>query len=540
MTPQEIIEKILISRGIRDFEQYFNPQPKYLEKSTNLVSIEQARLIAEKLKKSRLILLYSDYDVDGVTSSAVFSRFLNEAGIKNYKVVIPNRFKDGYGLNLEKIKEEFESNPFDMLITFDCGIGSVEEVDYLKRLGVFVVITDHHLPQKKVPSADVVINPKLSSTEEKGDYHLCGCGVVFKLIHVLKVLWRLDSIELKKYLEHVAIATVADIVPLIGDNRILVKNGLDLINENPSEGVKALISVSGLKSAVNSYHIGFMIGPRINASGRLDIADTSYYLLMQNSEEAAIKYARILEELNHARKKECDEIFEEALSLLPQPPRYGICLYKSSWNKGVIGIVASRLVERFNVPTIIFGTSVGREDDGGIISGSGRSTDDLNLHELLVEIDREYPGLMIKYGGHLKACGLSIYQEDFEAFVDAFTGILQELNIDSRKKLFYDMELNFTDVNFDLIDCIKKMEPFGYGNEMPKFLFKNVEVIDFRAMGDGNHYSINLKQNGRILRGIWFNGEEQKITDKLNIIGVPIINEYNNSRYLQIRIRDII
>ncbi|MGC8768933.1 single-stranded-DNA-specific exonuclease RecJ [Calditerrivibrio sp.] len=540
MTPQEIIEKILKSRGIRDFERYFNPKPKYLEKSTNLVSIDQARLIVEKLKQSRLILLYSDYDVDGVTSSAVFSRFLNDVGIKNYKVVIPDRFKDGYGLNLEKIKKEFKSNPFDMLITFDCGIGSVDEVEYLKQLGVFVVITDHHLPQDKIPSADIVINPKLSSTEEKGDYHLCGCGVVFKLIHVLKVLWGLDSVDLKKYLEHVAIATVADIVPLIGDNRILVKNGLEVINETPSEGVKALINVSGLKSALNSYHIGFIIGPRINASGRLDIADTSYYLLMQNCEDTAAKYAKILEEINQARKKECDEIFKEALCLIPQIPKYGICLYKSSWNKGVIGIVASRLVERFNLPTIIFGTSVGRKDDGGIISGSGRSTDDLNLHELLVEIDRQYPGLMIRYGGHVKACGLSIYEEDFEVFVEAYTGILQDLNIDNRKKICYDMELSFADINFELIDYIKKMEPFGYGNEMPKFLFTNVEVIDFRKMGDGNHYSINLRQDGRTIRGVWFNGDEQKITDKLNIIGVPIINEYNNNRYLQIRIRDIV
>ncbi len=539
MTPKEIVEKILLSRGITDFEKYFDPQSKYLEKSSNLISLENAKLISERLKKSKNILIYSDYDVDGVTSSAIFSSFLNEIGIYHYRVVIPNRFKDGYGLNLKKLLEEYNREPFDMIITFDCGISSLEEVRYLKSEGVFVVITDHHLPFDILPDADVIINPKISSSEDKGDYYLCGCGIAFKLIHLLKTVMKID-LDLKRYLDKVALATVADIVPLVGDNRILVKHGLDQINSEPSPAIKTLMKTAGLNGRVSSYHLGFVLGPRINASGRLEIADKSYHLLMQNDEILAKPYADEIEVLNDARRKECEEIFEEALSLINGGIKGGICLYKSHWNKGVIGIVASRLVERYNVPVILFGTSVDREDDNGVISGSGRSIEGVDLFELLRKIDEKHPSLMNRFGGHTKACGLSINESNFDTFQDVFIDFSSNLTKSLSYKVKYDMELTFANISTELVEYIRKMEPFGYGNETPKFLFKDVEIIDYKLLSEGKHFSLNLFQGKTRLRGIWFNGDETKLSKKIDIIGTPDVNEYNGNKYLQLRISEII
>lgn len=539
MTPKEIVEKILLSRGITDFEKFFDPQSKYLEKSSNIIPKETALLIYEKLKSSKNILIYSDYDVDGVTSSAIFSSFLKEVGIFHYRVVIPNRFKDGYGLNFKKLQEEFENAPFDMIITFDCGINSVEEVNFLKSLGIFVVITDHHLPFDTLPDADVIINPKISSSKEKGDYYLCGCGIAFKLIHSLKMIMKVD-IDLKRYLDKVALATVADIVPLIGDNRIFVKHGLEQINTDPSPAIKSLMKTANLNCNVSSYHLGFVLGPRINASGRLDIADTSYHLLIQDDPKQAESYAITLEELNIVRRKECEEIFEEAISMINVDGAKGICLYRSHWNKGVIGIVASRLVERYNLPSILFGTSVFREDDNGVISGSGRSIEGVDLFELLKKIDEYEPALMIRFGGHTKACGLSIYEDDFERFQKIFLDISDGMIKISSEKTKYDLELSFTDISLELVEYIKRMEPFGYGNETPKFLFRGVDVVDYRAVGDGRHFSLNLIQKNIYLKGIWFNGEEGRILKRVDLIATPDVNQFNGNSYIQLKISNIL
>jgi len=538
LTPHEILEKLLKLRGIKDFEKYFNPDPKYLEKSDSLLSLEKTKIIADKLTKANKIIIYSDYDVDGVTSSAIFSQFLYEMGVKNFDVVIPNRFKDGYGLNLTKLKNLYTEDPFDMIITFDCGINSVEEVRFLKEKGVFVVITDHHLPLT-LPDADIIINPKMSSTEEKGDYNLCGCGVAFKLIHLLKMTLGLKELDLRKYLDRVALATVADIVPLIGDNRILVKHGLDQINRSPSVGIKALKNIAKINGEITSYHLGFVLGPMINASGRLDIADTSYHLLIQEDDTLAVSYAKTLENLNLDRQKECDLILEEATSMLKSESLDGICLYQKHWNKGVIGIVASRLVERYNAPTILFGTGVDKEDDNGVISGSGRSVNGIPLFDILVRINESMPELLLRFGGHTKACGLSIYEENFENFYNIFLEILSEFE-KVENTVRYDFPLNFSDINFELINYIKKMEPFGYGNESPRFLFKDVNIIDYRSLGNGKHFSLNLIQGKYKINGIWFNGIEDKIRNKVDVIGTPDINEYNENKYIQLKIMDII
>ncbi|MCX8084472.1 MAG: single-stranded-DNA-specific exonuclease RecJ [Calditerrivibrio sp.] len=536
--PEEIIEEILKRRGIIDTTAYLNPHPKYLEKSEKLISKDVAGKILNKLKKAKSIVIYSDYDVDGVTSSVLFSKFLSEIGIKNYRVVIPSRFKDGYGLNIKRIEEEWDKDPFDFLITFDCGISSRKEVEYLRSKGVFVVITDHHLPLDDVPNADIIINPKLTASADRGDYYLCGCGVAFKLIHMIKNVIG-NGVDLKKYLDLVALATVADIVPLVGDNRILVKYGLDVINSNPSLGVKSLMAVAGLKGDVGSYHLGFVLGPRINASGRLDIADTSYHLLVCEDETDAKVLASKLDELNEARKKECDEIFEEAISMMEETDGNGICLYQKHWNKGVIGIVASRLVERYNTSVILFGTNVDKEDDNGIISGSGRTADGVDLFGFLSEIDKVYPGLMIKYGGHTKACGLSVYEKNFEKFKSVFHRMLKDVEF-SDTKVSYDLALSFSDLNERLVEFIKKMEPFGYGNENPRFLFKNVELLDFRKIGTGEHLSLNLQQNGQRFRGVWFNGDENRIDSTLDIVANLDFNEYNGNRYIQLKVVGIV
>lgn len=536
-----LIKTLLEKRGVKDIYKFLNPSPEHLSKTESLIDIDDALKIVSFIKNNKKILIYGDYDVDGVSSCAIFGRFLMDIDFKNFRFVIPNRFKDGYGLNIDRLRNEIEKEPFDMLITFDCGIGSVDAVKYLKEHSVFVVVTDHHLPFDKLPDADIIINPKIRKKEDDSDYFLCGCGISFKLIHALKLAMGLKGFDLKRYLDIVGLATVADVVPLVGDNRILVKYGLYVANSNPSIGIKMLKKIAGVKRDIKAYHHGFVFGPRINASGRMEIADKSLQLLTSNSEAEAEKIALELEELNRLRQKECDNIFDDALSRVSMERR-GITLFDKGWNKGVVGIVASRLVERFNKPTILFGTSLDRWDDGFVISGSGRSTQDINLFDALNEVNRIAPGLMLHFGGHTKACGLSINADDFPSFANIFEQVLTRLPESSfTYKINYDLELSLGDVSIEFVKQISLLEPFGYGNETPEFLFKNVDVAEYMTIVNGKHLLITFTDGRNRLKGIWFNyPAEFQLGDKLDFIASLDINYFNGNEYVQLIISNVL
>lgn len=536
-----IITELLKKRGVKDINRFINPLLQYLEKTSSLIDIHDGLKIADFIKSNKRIILYGDYDVDGVSCCALFGRFFREIGFSNFHIIIPSRFKDGYGLNINVLEREFHNNPFNMIITFDCGITSVEEVNYLKKNGVFVVITDHHLPKETLPEADIIINPKLVKKEDDGDYHLCGCGIAFKLIHLLKIVMELKDMDLKKYLDIVGLATVADVVPLVGDNRILVKHGLEVATNSPSTGIKVLKKVAGLNGELNAYHHGFVLGPRINASGRLDIADRSLHLLLEEDEKKAETIAFELETLNEMRRRECDQIFEEAEVKLKERKR-SIVLYDKEWNKGVVGIVASRLVERYSLPVVLFGTNKDGESFDGLISGSGRSLNEINLFDILSKIDKMYPGLMVRYGGHAKACGLVIYEKDFLHFKNAFEEIAKNYPDEAfTYSIRYDLELSFADITEKFIEDLALLEPFGYGNETPRFLFRNIELLEYRRVGDGKHISMTLSDGNSTIKGIWFDcPQDLIIPGTINLVGYPLINSFNGNREIQIRVTDLV
>lgn len=536
-----LLKTLLEKRGVKDISKFLTPSSSHLEKTESLINMDEALRISSFIKINKKVLIYGDYDVDGVSSCAIFGNFLRDIGFKNFRFVIPNRFKDGYGLNIDRLRNEMEKEKFDMLITFDCGIGAIDSVRYLKENFVFVVITDHHLPFNELPDADIIINPKIRKTVNDGDYFLCGCGIAFKLIHALKIVMELKEFDLRKYLDIVGLATVADIVPLIGDNRILVKYGLDIANNSPGLCIKMLKKIAGVKGEIKAYHHGFVFGPRINASGRMEIADKSLQLLISNDEVEAEKISLELEELNKLRRQECDNIFNDAIRSIDEDKR-GIVLFDKDWSKGVVGVVASRLVERFNKPTILFGTSLDHWDDSMIISGSGRSVSDINLFDVLNEINRLAPEVMLNYGGHKKACGLSIRYQNFPIFAKIFEEVLSKLPESSFVyKIDYDMELSLGDVTIDFVKQLSLLEPFGYGNEPPRFLFKNIDVAEYMVIGGDKHLSIKFTDGKNILRGIWFNYPEGfTLKNRVNFVAFLDINYFNRNEYVQLIISDIL
>ena len=446
------------------------------------------------------IVLFGDYDVDGVTSLALLDEMLRAYG-GTPDLFLPLRMEEGYGLSRDSVERCGQQFHPQLVIAVDCGTSSVAEIAELKSRGAEVIVLDHHEPKTALPDCVAVVNPKIS--DEGALRYLCSAGVVFKVCHALLKLRPLADFNLKSQLDLVALGTVADIVPLEGENRVLVHHGLRQLLRTNRIGIRKLMEVAGIKSSISAEDIGFRLGPRLNAAGRLTTAEKALRLLRTRDETEATELAAELDVQNRERQTVEKQIFaaaEEKLATDFDPTRdAAIVLGARDWHPGVLGIVASRIARKFHRPTIIVGF-----DETGVGKGSGRSIAELSLVEALRRCEK----LLEKYGGHEMAAGLTVREENFEAFAAEFRRVARELLSDDalQPRLHVDQELAFPDLNRDLLLWHEVLEPFGNGNPQPTFFARGVEPTVAPRVLKEKHLVMRLRQRNYHARAIFFDG----------------------------------
>ncbi|MGB9665319.1 MAG: single-stranded-DNA-specific exonuclease RecJ [Ignavibacteria bacterium] len=487
------LAKVLVLREIdsyRKAKRFFKPTLEDLYDPYLLTGMRDAvKRIIKALTENEKIMIYGDYDVDGTNAAAMLYLFLSEIG-GNIQIYIPNRFKDGYGISKSGIDEAIQ-NEVKLIISVDCGITAIEETEYAKNYGIDLIICDHHEPGEVIPKALAVLDPLKPGCPYPYKY-LSGAGVTFKLMQAIS-----DSIGMKdlpfKYLDFVAVAGAADIVPLTDENRILVKFGLEKLNIDPRPGFKALIEKAGLKLGnISSSQIVFGLAPRINAVGRLGDANRAIQLLLSKDYEEALHYAEILDKENRNRREIDEEILNEAIQKVENEINFdediAIILHKEDWHLGVIGIVASRLVEKFYRPSILL------TDVDGILKGSARSIAEFNLYEALKECE----DVLIQFGGHKAAAGLSIHHDKVDEFKKRFNEVAKR-NLTPEQliptlEIEAVVELNSITPKFRRI--LDRFSPFGPQNMKPVFLTEKVEIFDRPRVSGSNHLFMKVRKNG--------------------------------------------
>ena len=487
----EILARLLVLRNISNFNdarQFFRPSLDFLHDPFLMDQMEQATTrVIEALTENQKICIYGDYDVDGTCSTALLYMFLKELGA-NVEFYIPKRLEEGYGLSASAI-DIVRSKETDLMITVDCGITAIEETKYANSLGMDVIICDHHQPKEELPDAVAVLDPLKPGCNYPFKY-LSGAGVAFKLAQ--GVCERIGKRDLPlKYLDLVALAGAADIVPLTDENRVLVNQGLNQINSNPRSAIKALIEKSGLyPGQLNSGQVVFTIAPRINAVGRLGDAERAVNLLITNSDKEAIELAEILESENYERRKIDVDTFDEACKQVEDKIDLGkelaIVLHNDNWHPGVIGIVASRLVEKYYRPTVLLATI------DGVAKGSARSISNFNIYDALQKCEEH----LIHFGGHQAAAGLAMEITKVDEFRKKFNVILKEsvTEEDLSPELAIDSKLKFSDITPKFLRILDQFSPFGPGNLRPLFLAENVEVSNTPRVVGNNHLLLCVKQ----------------------------------------------
>ncbi|MDH4358822.1 MAG: single-stranded-DNA-specific exonuclease RecJ [Candidatus Berkelbacteria bacterium] len=484
--PKDVIAEVLKLRKVKDKSAFLNPDYGNLSRPFDIPGLKKAyELIIKTIKEGEPIGIFSDYDADGICGGAVLYRALKKLTRKVYYYV-PTR-EEGYGLNKEGI-ESFEKSGVGLFVCVDCGIRNVEEVKFAKKLGLKTIIADHHLKGDKLPPAEAIIYPK-SASENAPFYNLSGGGIAFMLAKAL-----LKSSGQEKWLvDLAAIATVADIVPLVGDNRIISKFGLLVINKTRNLGLKSLIGEADLKGReIGTYEIGYMIAPRINAAGRISEPIKGFNLLVEQDPEEAKLIAKELNILNSERQNILKKTTEEALKIVEQGKLYKnkvVVVKKADWNDGVVGLVAGKITERYWRPAIV----LSQTDD--MLRGSARSIPSVNISKLLESSSKH----LLSYGGHTQAAGLSLEAKNFEKFGKA---ILKEAEkIEDKlfeKELIIDALVKVGQLSLGLAKEQETLEPFGQGNPQPVFTLQNIELKDVRKMGrDGNHLRARVCQDGK-------------------------------------------
>ena len=539
----DVLSRLLIQRNISSFSQakyFFRPSLDSLHDPFLMNGMETATYrVINALTENQLIMVYGDYDVDGTCSTALLYLFLKELGAK-VEFYIPKRLTEGYGINKTGI-DHAKSRNISLIISVDCGITAVEESDYAKNLGMDLIICDHHQPKERIPDAFAVLDPLKPDCSYPFAY-LSGAGVAFKLAQ--GVSERIGKRELPlKYLDLVALAGAADIVPLIGENRILVKEGLEQINSNPRPGILALIQSSNMQSGeLTSGQIIFSIAPRINAVGRMGDAERAVELLITESKDEAFKLAQILETENYQRRKIDEDTFSMAQEIVENSidlsADTAIILHQESWHAGVIGIVASRLVEKYYRPTIILTTA------GGVAKGSARSISNFNIYDALKKCE----DLLIHFGGHQAAAGLAVEMDKLTEFKFKFNQIAKEAitEEDLAPEISIDSKLKFSEITPKFLRIIDQFAPFGPGNMRPVFLSENVEIVSKPKIVGTNHLVVTLKQNGsdKLFECIGFNMAEYyvemtKTNCKADIVYNIDKSARNGMSFPQFRLKDI-
>ena len=534
----KLLATILANRGIttkEDIRLFLNPTRDDFHDPFLITDMEKAvERIITAINKKEKITIYGDYDVDGITSITVLKSFLRDRGIE-VDTYIPNRLDEGYGLNNSAI-ETIKNKGCELMITVDCGISAIDEVNYANSLGIEVIVTDHHEAGNEIPKALAVIDNKRKDSKYPFR-ELAGVGVVFKLIQALSIKLNLKEEEYLKYLDIVCIGTISDIVPLIDENRVITKLGLMLVRQTRNIGLKAVLKFSGY-SKIDSNTISFGVAPRLNACGRMGKADEALKLFLSKNVNEVIQLSKELNDFNRERQEKEKEIYENAIIQIEKEnlnKRNTIVLKGKNWHHGVIGIVSSKITEKYFKPSILLSF-----EEDGIGKGSGRSIPGFDLHEALMQcLD-----VIEKFGGHAMAVGITVREEQFDEFREKFENIAISKHIEEilpiiKKK----KKINLSDINKEMVESLKELEPFGEGNKMPIFVFKNLKIDSIRALSEGKHLKLTLKDNNTIVNAIGFNlgymAEDYKIGDKIDVVGVLEINSFNNVENLQINIKDI-
>ena len=533
----ELLATILVNRDIVDEEKlkvFLNPTRKdfhdpFLMPDMN-IAVDR---IIQAINKKEKVIIYGDYDADGITSITVLKKFLEDVDLKA-DYYIPNRLEEGYGLNNDAIKN-ISSNKYDLMITVDCGISAVEEINYAKQLGLETIITDHHEVGDELPQALAVVDAKRKDNKYPCR-DLAGVGVVFKLIQAISIKLDLKEEAYLKYLDIVCVGTISDIVPLVDENRVITKLGLMLVNQTKNIGLKSLILSSGYKK-IDSTTISFGIAPRINACGRMGHAEEALKLFLSKNINEVNELTKVLNDYNILRQSTEKRIYEEALNQIQEnhlEEKETIIVAGENWHHGVIGIVSSKITELYFKPSIL----LCYEND--IAKGSGRSIPGFDLHEALMKCQ----DVIEKFGGHSMAIGITIKKENFKRFCDKFEKIAEESNLkDIYPIIQIDANFELKDINKEMVKSLESLEPFGEGNKTPVFLFKNVKIDSIRALSEGKHLKLTLKDGNIVVNAIGFNlgylAEEHKIGDKIDVVGILEISTFNGVENIQINIKDI-
>jgi len=533
----KLVATVLVNRNIIDEEAisiFLNPTRNDFHDPFLMPDMDKAvDRIMKAIESNEKTIIYGDYDVDGITSITVLKKFLSERGLE-VDYYIPNRLTEGYGLNKDAIKEIADKG-YSLIITVDCGISSIEEVDYAYELGMEVIVTDHHEPLDKIPNALAVIDCKRA--DSKYLYNgLAGVGVAFKLTQAISQKYGLDNKEFLKYLDIVCVGTISDIVPLIDENRVIAKLGLILLSQTKNIGLKSIIESSGYK-VVNSTAVSFGIAPRINACGRMGHETDALDLFLTTDYKKAQELTNILNGYNKERQTIEKSIYEEAIRIIntgDYKDKNTLVIGAEGWHHGVIGIVASKITDLYFKPTILLSY------EGDEAKGSGRSIPGFDLHNALCE-SSEY---LEKYGGHEMAVGLSLKRKNVDDFKKTFDKIAKDNHTeDIQPILRIDKEITLKDINVENVKSLLLLEPYGEANKMPLFVYRNLRIDSIRELSEGKHIKLTLKDKNTIIEAIGFNMGEYRneflIGDKIDVAGYLEINSFNGVESVQINVKDI-
>lgn len=540
-----ILCRLLVQRGVASYDEakdFFRPSLQHLHDPFLMKDMDKAvARIETAIAQNQKILIYGDYDVDGTTSVALMYSFLiqfysnlptGQSGLDYY---IPNRYSEGYGISFQGVDYAAENN-FKLIIALDCGIKSNDKVKYASEKGIDFIICDHHLPGENIPEATAVLDPKRKDCNYPYK-ELSGCGIGFKLIEAYAQKNDLPFEKVEQQLDLVAISIASDIVPITRENRVLAYFGLQLLQKNPRPGIKSLMEGAGMKGELTIDDLVFKVGPRINASGRMEDAKHAVKLMLSNESEAEEK-AGILHTYNTDRRELDSNITEEALELIQQDVHFKnkktTVLFQPHWNKGVIGIVASRLIENYYRPTIVL------TESNGYATGSARSVEGYDLYEAI----QSCADLLEQYGGHKYAAGLTLKLENIEKFKEKFEQVVSKTIDESllTPEIKIDAELHFNGVTNEFFKILKQFAPFGPGNMKPIFVTKNVLDKGYTRIVKERHLKVSLHQNGSgTMNGIGFGMSKHIdiITSRLSDVCYHLEeNEWNGEKKIEMRLID--
>ena len=537
-----VLCKILVQRGATTFDKakkFFRPSMDMLYDPWLMKDMDKAvQRITQAFTYNEKILVFGDYDVDGTSSVACMTKFLRDVyKPENIEFYIPHRYREGYGVSKAGIDYAYKEN-YSLIISLDCGIKSIDLIKYARALGIDFIVCDHHLPDSELPPAVAILNPKQADCNYPFK-DLCGCGVGYKLICALSKSIGLPSDYPERYLDLVATAIAADIVSMTDENRILVYYGLIKANTNPNPGIKALMYLSGIKTAMLIGNLVFMIAPRVNAAGRMDDARKAVQMFISDNYHQALQYAEMLHSDNDDRREADKLITEEALKLISDNQswitRKSTVVYQSHWHKGVVGIVASRLIDHYYRPTIVLTQS------GEYVAGSARSVAGFNVYEAI----HQCKDLLLGYGGHFYAAGMTMPAENVIPFRDRFEAVVSSIITEELlvPEIVIDAEVELKDLTPSFYNIISQMEPFGPDNVKPVFVLRNVTDTGYSKIVKDLHLKLSITHDNVVFNGIGFNlaDKYEQLAGKqpVDVVFTLDENEWNGNKSLQLKVIDL-